>query len=596
LHVWIFQKALFSFISDEANTSQMNILRNSSIIFLLLCNYQHIDAFSLSPELSSFHNGRTSNVAQRLRYSISNHNRAHSTRLYYLSNPQGLPDTSDPYLILNLNPETADISQIKKAYRQMALIYHPDTRAYSSEEERRMINSDFARINAAYAYLTGKSDDLPEPTPQELYIQQQQQQIQQQMQRNQQGRSYNWNSAGVHSQPNYSNHQHRKVGYRPQPQPEGGRHVLEFDMNGNPIKRQSYRNSYESVMNGYHDPYSNRKDDPTCPSSSHAKGPSAHCRQEYYDPHGADYPSQSGFHGASSPVQEDMDRSQSPFLEGDLVKITQGSYTGFAGRVVSVYRTVVSQSEHGKAVAAPTMIKVEISPNVNIFVETSHAQRDGEVGPAGPFGEAFDSSENASFTKGSIVKIIKGSWKGRVGKIMSAYPEMLKVELSPTMSIFVQIDYVERDTMESYEAAINNSNITDLPAGGETDEEIFGYSAESDSSFNTMFVETTKKGTSKKDSSTSSGVSEVSPEDETLGEYFGYQTSGNEAAFTKGEPVKIIKGPYAGRRGKVMTAYPDMLKIELSYTMSVFVEMKYVTKKIDEDSELSEKESELQKT
>lgn len=572
----------------------MNVLRLSSINLLLLCCYRHIDAFSLSPELSSFHKWRSSNVAQRVGYSSSNHIRPQSTRLYYLSNPQALPDTSDPYLILNLNPETADISQIKKAYRQMALIYHPDTRAYSSEEEKRMISSDFARINAAYAYLTGKSDDLPEPTAQELYIQQQQQQIQQHMQRNQQGRNYNWNTAGVHSQPNYFNHQHRTVGYRPQPQPEGGRHVLEFDMNGNPIKRQSYRNSYDSNMNnGYHDPYSNRRDDPTCPSSSHSKSPAPHYQQEYYDPAGADYPPHFGFHGAD-PIHEDMDRSQSPFLEGDLVKITQGSYVGFAGRVVSVYRTVVSQSGQGKAVASPTMIKVEISPNVNIFVETAHAQRDGEVGPVGPNGEAFDSTENTSFTKGSIVKIIKGSWKGRVGKIMSAYPEMLKVELSPTMSIFVQIDYVERDTLESYEAAINNSNVTDLPAGGETDEEIFGYSAESDSSFNTMFVDTTKKGSSKKDTTTS--TIEVSPEDETLGEYFGYQTSGNEAAFTKGEPVKIIKGPYAGRRGKVMTAYPDMLKIELSYTMSIFVEMKYVTKKVDEDdSESSEKENELQK-
>lgn len=568
----------------------MNILRFSSIHLLLLCSYQHVDAFSLSPELSSFHNWRSSNAAPRVgSYSILNQMRSHSTRLYYLSNPQALPDTSDPYLILNLNPETADIAQIKKAYRQMALIYHPDTRAFSSEEEKRMNNADFARINAAYAYLTGKSDDLPEPTAQELYIQQQQQQIQQQIQRNQHGHTYNWNTAGVHSQPNYSNQPQRNVGYRPQPQPEGGRHVLEFDMNGNPIKRQSYRNSYDTHMNGYHDPYSNRQDDPTCPSSSFSRGTATAAHHA-----GADFPPDFGFHGASH-VQDDMDRLQSPFMEGDLVKITQGSYTGFAGRVVSVYRTVVSQSEQGKAVASPTMIKVEISPNVNIFVETAHAQRDGEVGPVGPNGEAFDSTENTAFAKGSIVKIIKGSWKGRVGKIMSAYPEMLKVELSPTMSIFVQIDYVERDTLESYEAAINNSNVTDLPAGGETDEEIFGYSAESDSSFNTMFVETTKKGSSKKDASTS--TTEISPEDETLGEYFGYQTSGNEAAFTKGEPVKIIKGPYAGRRGKVMTAYPDMLKIELSYTMSIFVEMKYVTKKIDEDdSESSEKESELQKT
>ncbi len=85
----------------------------------------------------------------------------HATRGTDGSTPP-LPNTSDPYIILNLQP-TADKREIKRAYKRMALKYHPDVRTNSSstEEERKEANDDFARINAAYAFLTGKSDDRP---------------------------------------------------------------------------------------------------------------------------------------------------------------------------------------------------------------------------------------------------------------------------------------------------------------------------------------------------------------------------------------------------------------------------------------------------
>jgi len=79
-----------------------------------------------------------------------------------------LPDTSDPYIILNLIP-TADKREIKKAYKRMALKYHPDVRtnSKSTEAQKRSANDDFARINAAYAFLTGKSADRPDRTESE---------------------------------------------------------------------------------------------------------------------------------------------------------------------------------------------------------------------------------------------------------------------------------------------------------------------------------------------------------------------------------------------------------------------------------------------
>mmetsp|Transcript_2613 Transcript_2613/g.3842 ORF Transcript_2613/g.3842 Transcript_2613/m.3842 type:complete len:934 (+) Transcript_2613:72-2873(+) len=73
-----------------------------------------------------------------------------------------LPFTTDPYQILAISGQVTK-SEIKRAYRQAALMYHPDVRttSQSSKEEREQANDDFARINAAYAFLTGKSTDKP---------------------------------------------------------------------------------------------------------------------------------------------------------------------------------------------------------------------------------------------------------------------------------------------------------------------------------------------------------------------------------------------------------------------------------------------------
>ena len=70
--------------------------------------------------------------------------------------PPPLPDTKDPFLLLGLSPPTADKTQIKRAYKRMALRYHPDVRINSSStaEEKKRANDDFARINDAYNRLT----------------------------------------------------------------------------------------------------------------------------------------------------------------------------------------------------------------------------------------------------------------------------------------------------------------------------------------------------------------------------------------------------------------------------------------------------------
>lgn len=67
----------------------------------------------------------------------------------------------DPYEILNIpSKEKATMDEIKKAYRLLALQYHPDKRIKddSTEEEREKAHNDFAKINAAYATLSGKEE------------------------------------------------------------------------------------------------------------------------------------------------------------------------------------------------------------------------------------------------------------------------------------------------------------------------------------------------------------------------------------------------------------------------------------------------------
>jgi len=72
----------------------------------------------------------------------------------YMSNV----NSEDPFVILNLNPPTADVREIKRAYKRAALKYHPDVvcNSSSTKEERRQANDHFAKINWAYEQLSGK--------------------------------------------------------------------------------------------------------------------------------------------------------------------------------------------------------------------------------------------------------------------------------------------------------------------------------------------------------------------------------------------------------------------------------------------------------
>ena len=71
-------------------------------------------------------------------------------------------DSNDPFEVLELQA-TPDLEKkdIKRAYKRMAIKYHPDviTNQSSTPEEKKKANDDFAKINWAYATLSGKNQD-----------------------------------------------------------------------------------------------------------------------------------------------------------------------------------------------------------------------------------------------------------------------------------------------------------------------------------------------------------------------------------------------------------------------------------------------------
>lgn len=79
-----------------------------------------------------------------------------NTRLYSTTEPLPLTDISDPYRLLNINPNMkVDMQKLKSAFRHQVRLYHPDARtsAESTSEEKKLANDDFIKINAAYDYL-----------------------------------------------------------------------------------------------------------------------------------------------------------------------------------------------------------------------------------------------------------------------------------------------------------------------------------------------------------------------------------------------------------------------------------------------------------
>lgn len=64
-----------------------------------------------------------------------------------------IPKTDWAYDVLEIIPSASD-EEVKKAYRRMALKYHPDKVSYLGEEIQQAANEKFKKVNEAYQLIT----------------------------------------------------------------------------------------------------------------------------------------------------------------------------------------------------------------------------------------------------------------------------------------------------------------------------------------------------------------------------------------------------------------------------------------------------------
>ncbi|MDX9946747.1 MAG: TerB family tellurite resistance protein [Bacteroidales bacterium] len=60
-----------------------------------------------------------------------------------------VPETDSSYKILEISPDSSD-EEVKKAYRKMAMKYHPDKVSHLGEEFRKAADEKFKKVNEAY--------------------------------------------------------------------------------------------------------------------------------------------------------------------------------------------------------------------------------------------------------------------------------------------------------------------------------------------------------------------------------------------------------------------------------------------------------------
>jgi DnaJ like chaperone protein len=60
-----------------------------------------------------------------------------------------MKDVNSAYKILEITPDASD-DEVKKAYRRLAVQYHPDKVAHLGEDIKKAATEKFQKLNAAY--------------------------------------------------------------------------------------------------------------------------------------------------------------------------------------------------------------------------------------------------------------------------------------------------------------------------------------------------------------------------------------------------------------------------------------------------------------
>ncbi len=70
-----------------------------------------------------------------------------------------IPETDSSYKILEIEPSATD-EEVKKAYRRMAMKYHPDKVSHLGNEFKKSANEKFSKVNEAYEKIK-KERNMP---------------------------------------------------------------------------------------------------------------------------------------------------------------------------------------------------------------------------------------------------------------------------------------------------------------------------------------------------------------------------------------------------------------------------------------------------
>ena len=70
-----------------------------------------------------------------------------------------IPETDSSYKILEIDPSASD-EEVKKAYRRMAMKYHPDKVTHLGEDFKKVADEKFKKVNEAYEKIK-KERNLP---------------------------------------------------------------------------------------------------------------------------------------------------------------------------------------------------------------------------------------------------------------------------------------------------------------------------------------------------------------------------------------------------------------------------------------------------
>lgn len=363
-----------------------------------------------------------------------------STNLSYLS---GYGGEDDACIVLNLEPETLDMLKIKNAYRKMAKKFHPDLISDASEDEKLRANEQFAKINAAYEYLTENAEKLLEKKKQR----------EQQAAYNQQFGHHNGNSIGQYTQ-----------SLRKEEFPTNANNDGKYKATTNPSKRQYVQMDSCEVSQQLRTPKAQEYPNTSFPTRTPNVGTSAAKRQ--YVNIGSSEVNQNLRNKEQQPVtarpatysKADQAYKRRQYVKMDTCEVPQQLRTTKEANNNSVPS---NSTPHKRSGTRPYKVgSMEVSQTLR--TEPVQTSTTGTTVDQAKVAKRMES--NGEFTQGDEVVIIEGEYAGISGVIDAVYPGMVKIDIDTDMSTFIETEYIKHNREDEEDEEEEDAGFTSTPS------------------------------------------------------------------------------------------------------------------------------------